>query len=281
MYTGTVSPSTEQVIVPPSELSTYSYGTTNEFTYSIWVYVDNWNTKYGKEKVIFERVQVDSDGKITGDPSFKLYLDSYANNLVATTKVLKTLKYDYYEKQGISGDSLKNVTGIAASNAKTLCESACEATQNCKGYTYDSTKTSCGLFNGQTLTALTTAFSGIKASDYHNCIVPAIDTQKWINIVVSGSVSSIDMYIDGKLVKTCVTNGTLTDLSGTSIVICPGGGFSGWNARFQFYPNYMSPQDIWKIYKSGYNGFFGDMNLDYSVTFGIYKGDVEKASTTF
>jgi hypothetical protein len=281
MYTGTVSSSTKQVIVPSSELATYSYGTTNEFTYSIWVYVDNWNTRYGEEKVIFERATVNSDGNISGTPLFKLYLDSYANNLVATTQVIKTLKYTYYESQGITGATAYKNVAASALNAKTLCESVCGADTTCTSYTYSSAKGSCDLFKGNTLKGATGVFSGIKETDYHNCIVPAIDTQKWVNIVVSGSVSSIDMYIDGKLVKTCITNGTLTDLSGTSVVICPGGGFSGWNARFQFYPNYMSPQDVWKIYRSGYNGLFGDMNLDYSVTLGIYKGDVEKASTTF
>jgi hypothetical protein len=39
----------------------------------------------------------------------------------------------------------------------------------------------------------------------------------------------------------------------------------------------MTPTDVWKIYKRGYgNG----INLDYKLTLGVYKGDVEKSSVT-
>jgi len=46
-----------------------------DFTFSIWIYVDSWQYKYGKEKVIFRR------SNKTGDLSPALKLDAASNDL--------------------------------------------------------------------------------------------------------------------------------------------------------------------------------------------------------
>ena len=52
-YTGSVTSGTTQQIINSSELKTSSGS--NESTYSIWVYIDNWNDFYGQKKVILSR----------------------------------------------------------------------------------------------------------------------------------------------------------------------------------------------------------------------------------
>jgi hypothetical protein len=34
--------------------------------------------------------------------------------------------------------------------------------------------------------------------------------------------------------------------------VTPAGGFSGWTAKFQYYPNSTDPQTAWNIYQKGY-----------------------------
>jgi len=283
VYTGVPSSSTKEIIISPDDLASYSYGTVNEFTYSIWIYINDWNTFYGEKKTIFKRAKITktATGTSIGDSVFELYLDNNANNLIAETSVIKNTDYTYYDNtnltSGTTGTTYTVPSGSSMNEVKAFCGSKC--TENCAGYTYNNS--SCVFHTGSAKTELTGALSAIK-SGVSKCVVPSIDTQRWVNIVVSGSVSSIDMYIDGKLIKTALVNDKLAQVSDTSVIICPSGkGFSGWNAKFKFYPKYMSPSEIWKIYKNGYNGILGDINFNYSLTFGIYKGDVEKASVTF
>jgi hypothetical protein len=95
---------------------------------------------------------------------------------------------------------------------------------------------------------------------------------------VSISSVSVDIYVNGKLTTTCITNGTIIPNT-ADVIISPGGqGFTGWNARFEYWAKYMTPQEIWKIYKTGFQKTFG--LGDYKLNLGIYKGDVEKASIT-
>jgi hypothetical protein len=57
-------------------------GGSNNFTYSIWIYIDNWNHLHGYEKVIFQR------GKgPTPTPSPKVSLGAFENNLTISLDV--------------------------------------------------------------------------------------------------------------------------------------------------------------------------------------------------
>ena len=47
-------------------------------SYSVWIFVSNWQYKYGEEKIIFTK------GPVT-DPDIKLYLHPTQNNIVITT----------------------------------------------------------------------------------------------------------------------------------------------------------------------------------------------------
>ena len=37
----------------------------------------------------------------------------------------------------------------------------------------------------------------------HDCVVSNIPLQKWLNVIISVYGRSLDMYLDGKLVRTC------------------------------------------------------------------------------
>lgn len=64
-------------IVPYTKLSGNASST--DFTYSTWIYVNNWNTKIGKDKIILQR-------KSTGNNfSPQIKLDAYKNDLTIKT----------------------------------------------------------------------------------------------------------------------------------------------------------------------------------------------------
>ena len=91
-----------------------------------------------------------------------------------------------------------------------------------------------------------------KATVPFSCQVANVPIQKWVNLIVSVYGRSLDIYIDGKLVKTCVLPGLVNVNSNANVYITPNGGFAGWTSKFQYYPNASDPQTAWNIYQAGY-----------------------------
>jgi len=111
--------------------------------------------------------------------------------------------------------------------------------------------------------------------------VENIPVQKWVSLIVSVYGRSIDVYIDGKLVRTDILPGLAKVDSSAPLFITPNGGFSGWTNKFQYYPKSLNPQEAWNIYRKG-NGQSWISNLfgSYSLKVSIVNNDNEKTSIT-
>jgi len=90
----------------------------------------------------------------------------------------------------------------------------------------------------------------------HTCGVSNIPLQRWVNLIMSVYGRTLDVYIDGKLVRTCLLPGAASVNNNSNIYVTPRGGFDGWTSKLQFYPNALNPQDAWNIYSKGYGGSF-------------------------
>ena len=88
-------------------------------------------------------------------------------------------------------------------------------------------------------------------NDTYYCDIPNIPLQKWMNINISVYNSNIDIYINSKLVKSCVASGYPSEAKG-KIKLCKDGGFNGFITKFNLYGKYLSIDKINKIYKKGY-----------------------------
>jgi hypothetical protein len=292
-YTGTIAKANVTQKVPNAQLESLT-GSSNECTYSIWIYIDDWNYKYGKKKTVFKR----------GD--FELYLGTYENEIIANSPIIKNTdvnsevdNYTYTtdstsnpvgtwidpnkSNDNVNWGPYKNLkitrdytTGKNKETIQKTCGTFCNSMDQCIGYDFigDQAGGQCStlkyttditpppsLDKYYTTTVVsgvtfTNTFGAIKnpSTDYTICKVSKIPTQQWVNIVVSISSISVDMYINGKLTKTTISSGSLSSTTG-DVSICPAStvdptnyGFSGWVARFEFWARYMTPQDIWKIY---------------------------------
>jgi len=87
----------------------------------------------------------------------------------------------------------------------------------------------------------------------HTCKVSNIPIQAWCNLLISVYGRTLDIYLDGKLVNTCVLPGTAKINEDSNVYITPVGGFSGWTSKFEYYPNATDPQTAWNIYQKGYS----------------------------
>ena len=115
----------------------------------------------------------------------------------------------------------------------------------------------------------------------HNCPVANVPIQRWCNLLISVYGRTLDLYLDGKLVRTCVLPGVAKIDTNAPVFITPNGGFSGWTSRFQYWADSSDPQKAWNIYKAGYGGsLLGSIFGKYTVKVTLMEGDTEDSSFT-
>jgi hypothetical protein len=88
----------------------------------------------------------------------------------------------------------------------------------------------------------------------HTCNVQNVPLQKWVNLIVSLYGRSMDVYIDGKLVRTCVLPGVAKVDYNAPVLVTPSDGFAGFTSNIQYWGSPTNPQEAWNIYKNGYGG---------------------------
>jgi hypothetical protein len=113
----------------------------------------------------------------------------------------------------------------------------------------------------------------------HTCNVPNVPLQRWVNLVVSVYGRSLDVYLDGKLVRTCVLENSAFVDPKAGVYLTPDGGFAGWTSNFQYFNDAVNPQQAWNIYKNGYGGsMFGNLFNKYVVRVTFLKDGHEEGS---
>lgn len=198
-----------EVTVQPADLA--GGGTSLNFAYSIWVYVNDWNYNFGEIKPVYGRV---AKGTAQGQS-----LPGYISPCPMV------------------------VLGETQNNVRVLME--------CEG--------------GST-----------SATSLDN-----IPLQKWVNVLVSVYGRTMDVYLDGKLVKTTLLPGVPNVDPNANVYITPGGGFDGWTSNFQYYPNALNPQDVWNIYAKGYGGnILSNFLRSFQIQVNLLQNGVQYSSFT-
>ena len=115
--------------------------------------------------------------------------------------------------------------------------------------------------------------------DVYICEVTNLPLQTWFSVGVTVFGRNLDVYIDGKLVKSCFLPGVPKPATG-DIQLSPGGGFSGYLCDFYHYPRMLTPGDAMTFFSAGTsckNSVPADGQLPgstsatgYSVKFGVY-----------
>ena len=236
------------ITVDPGTLATST--NTSNYAYSIWFYVDNWNYRYGEPKVIFGRMGEQSSTASANTAS--------ANTAGANTDSTAT--------------ATATTTGTASASANTEsgvdpCPSVVLAP------TENNVIISLACYPGDQTSASTPKTGHV----VHNVTVANVPIQKWVNLLISVYGRTLDVYIDGKLVKTSILPGIAYVNQNSPVYITPNGGFSGWTSELQYWANALDPQTAWNIYAKGYGGssWFGN---DYKVQVAFLKNGQTQGS---
>lgn len=210
---------------------------------STWIYIDNWNYKYGEEKTI-----------ISSDNNYfpKITLDSYKNDLIVSVNVYDVT--DYTQEQ--LKFELDNNGYTSYSNSDTL---------NCSDGK---------IFAG----GISTGVDCPQASTLEDIVIDNINIQKWVNILVTFNNRTLDVYINGKLVKSKPFDNVIINGNGYTddILITPSGGFGGFVSKVQYFPYFITPAKAWSIYRSGFGDAFESALNKYNLSVSFYEDQVEK-----
>ena len=119
------------------------------------------------------------------------------------------------------------------------------------------------------------------ASTSEDCEISEFPLQKWVNFIVSFNGSAMDVYVDGKLVKSCVVN-TGSKLNETQRIILGDStkiddiGFIT-NVKLKSAP--IAPQEAWDIYSQGFGGSpWSDLLNKYKVKLSFIVDNQEQTS---
>ena len=192
-----------------------------EFTISTWIYVTNWSYRTGFNKSIIS----------VGGPNFDTIRVYLGGNKPKLSVRLQTKDMSGAMNAVPSGATAINVN-LGATKSQVPVESLDKGTQNA---TFGILQTDSGLLDGSPL-----------------CDLPEIDLQRWVCITVSVNGRTVDVYMDGKLSRSCVLD-SLFMVDGVKTTVKLGGdkGFGGligavYAANFAY-----SPDQVYKKYQNG------------------------------
>ena len=210
MLVAGIVPANKQLVIDKGKLPD---NISSNFTWSVWFYVNNWNTNYGSPKYIFYQAP-QSINQSGGKFNFAVVLDPFENDL--------DIFLNTY------AESL--ATPLQATTATTLQRSSAYGTEY--------------------------RIEGYKINN--------IDLQKWVNLIITVDGRTLDIYLQGKLVRTYILPNTVPILPDNVYVGDPASYFDGNIANLQYLANSVNPQEAYKIYKDGISsGLAGDFFNKY------------------
>lgn len=246
--------------IPKSNIGT-------EYTYSFWLYPSGWDYKYGKPKHVLSR---GSDPRKVNDtmvfnPGIWFY--PRTSNLL--------IRFDTYGKDDdfirkpntILSDSnaTEEENSIHQDISLNECLTECKKHDFCQGFSYNNKTNKCYLKNSQLIAdEESTLDSYIKSqsmnpyqlgNNYFNpsrdCDLVELPIQRWSHVVVTLWNRTTDIYLNGKLVRSCILKNVPKIPHSDPLYICQDGGYDGRFAQLRYFNRALNADQIYKLYRKG------------------------------
>ena len=99
------------------------------------------------------------------------------------------------------------------------------------------------------------------ANDDRCDLINGIEYQRWVMITCIANGRTLDVYLDGKLARSCVYRGnfSLGSSDGTADALFGvnnGGALKGFLSGGRFYNYALAPDAVWSLYQGGPSGYF-------------------------
>jgi hypothetical protein len=116
--------------------------------------------------------------------------------------------------------------------------------------TDNSLNVSVNYFGDNSSSASTTAGVANSSGDVFTCTVENVPLQAWFSVSIALFDRNMDIYINGRLVKSCVIPGVPKPATG-DIILNDKGGFSGSICNLRNYTAMLSPSDAQSFFAAG------------------------------
>lgn len=187
-----------------------------EYTYSFWMNIKDWKTNLGKPKCILYRSNNTIDDYKFASPSIWLYPNE--NKLMVRVSTYSGTSYDTssYPTYPVDKDTT-NSPQIVNPQKWTASEQT-------------------SLFNSQ-----------------YVCDVSNIPLQKWVHICVVLFNRTMDVYVNGKLVRSCTLPGIPVhdDTTLSKIYVGQKPTYNGYISKLKYFNRAVTPDEVFKLYNSG------------------------------
>jgi hypothetical protein len=183
-----------------------------EYTANFWVYINDWSYNRGQNKHV---LSFGGDNFLT----FAVFLGAYTN----------TLSVRVHTRSG--GDGVSGNPSQATPNP-------------------DSGSSDLRTAN------ITNIFGKTQPLELTNptrpCDIQSIDLQKWVQVSLVLNNSTCDVYLDGKLARSCVLPSTFkVDKNNLKMMVCNYGGFGGFVSNVSAFNYSLNPEEVWRLYMTG------------------------------
>ena len=119
--------------------------------------------------------------------------------------------------------------------------------------------------------------NGGSAAPFPPCIIQNFPLQKWVNLIVSLNNRTLDVYLNGKLTRTCVLPAPADVSTTANVKLTPNGGFTGRTSNLEYFSGALNPQEAYNIYKKGYTSYgFGSLFEKYKIKVSYLVDGVEE-----
>lgn len=219
---------------------------------SCWIYIDNWNYRYSEEKTV-----------ISSDNIYfpTITLDKYKNDLKVSVNI-----YGDGDDDGSFNYTNQQLKFELEQNGYTSLSDS---------QTFDCSSSTETIIMDGTDTQVECPSSSSAVVDVN---IENINIQKWVNIVTTFNNRTLDVYINGKLVKSKPFNNIIINGNGyqEDIEITKDGGFGGFISKVQYFPYFITPAKAWSIYRGGFGDAFESALNKYNLSVSFYEDQVEQ-----
>ena len=233
------------------------------YAISVWMFIDDWNYRFGQEKVILQK-------KTDHLTLPKISLDPFKNDLRIHTNVLNDEQTSYQTE-------LKDL--ITATNSSYDTD---DMEFSCSGdYIYNNTSSEyVPSSNGSSVdtSSWTNVINCTSIGISQEVVIENIPLQKWVNVIFNMNNRALEVYMNGKLYQTKAFDNLIDPimLNTGTIEIAPSGGFGGYISKVQYYPYYITSEKAWSIYKGGFGDAFESTLDRFNMSLSFYKDSVEQ-----
>jgi len=253
---------TRDTMISDSKLPPSSYGM--EYSYSFWINISDFNYLYGKPKHIMHKGPKDISVCNPG-----VFLAPKTNQLIIRVDTKETNSvYNMGKDRRINdGSAIKTLYDVSEDD----CKRECSFNTDCNAFTLDHLANQCTFFSNKlenSLKALNNypevkgvnSYSKLKSMnpDYYSefeldsnlpCDIIDIPLQRWNHIAIVLWNRSLDVYLNGKLARSCTLR-SIPQINNGPLWITQNGGFKGDMASLRYFNRAINPEEVYKLYKS-------------------------------